>query len=137
MLQQYGAHIPKAIWVHRKIQHRAARFVTNIYSRDASVTNMLTSLQWQSLEQRRAESRLNMFFRIVHGLVDVRTEDLLTSATRSTPRGHSHRYQRYKCNKDCFKYSFVPRTVIQWNNLPADIVNIDDINAFKVLLTLP
>ena len=118
-----------------KVQRRAARFVTNIYSRDASVTNMLTSLQWQSLEQRRAESRLNMFFRIVHGLVDVRTEDLLTSATRSTPRGHSHRYQRYKCNKDCFKYSFVPRTVIQWNNLPADIVNIDDINAFKVAIS--
>ena len=40
------------------VQRRAARSVCNNYSWQDSVTNMLTSLDWPSLEQRRAESRL-------------------------------------------------------------------------------
>ena len=48
------------------IQRRAARFVTNNYTdrTPGCVTNMITSLGWQSLEQRRQNSRLCMLCKI-------------------------------------------------------------------------
>jgi hypothetical protein len=54
------------------IQRRAARFVTNNYTdrTPGCVTNMITSLGWQSLEQRRQNSRLCMLCKIQHNLID-------------------------------------------------------------------
>ena len=48
------------------IQRRAAQFVMSDYSRDNSVTEMLDTLGWQSLE---IEARLVLMFKVVHGLV--------------------------------------------------------------------
>ena len=55
------------------VQRRAARFVINDYiSRTLGcVTSMLTSLEWQTLEQRRRISRLVMMYKIQHQLVDI------------------------------------------------------------------
>ena len=53
------------------VQRRAARCVSNTYSREASVTAMLKQLEWPSLEQWRAEARLSMFHRIVYDKVDI------------------------------------------------------------------
>ena len=33
--------------------------------------------------------------------------------------------------KDCLKHSFLPKTVIDWNSLPANITNISDKDHFK------
>ena len=52
------------------VQRRSARFVCNKYSRKESVTSMLDDLEWPPLQQRRAESRLALFHRIVNGTVD-------------------------------------------------------------------
>ena len=52
------------------VQRRAARILSD-YSRYSSVTTMLETLGWSSFEQRRAESRLCLFYKIVHSLVAV------------------------------------------------------------------
>ena len=33
--------------------------------------------------------------------------------------------------KDCLRHSFLPKTVIDWNSLPANITNISDKDQFK------
>ena len=53
------------------IQRRAARWTLHNYSTYASVTEMLQSLSWRSLEQRRSDSQLCLFFKIIHGLVAI------------------------------------------------------------------
>ena len=55
------------------VQRRAARFVINDYTSrtPGCVTSMLTSLEWQTLEQRRRISRLVMMYKIQHQLVDI------------------------------------------------------------------
>ena len=50
---------------NENVQRRAARSVTNDYSSYSSVTDMLSNLKWQSLENRRTNKRLTMFFKIV------------------------------------------------------------------------
>ena len=54
-----------------KVQRRAACFVTGYYQRRA--TNMISSIGWQSLEERKAIARLTIMYKIVHGHVHVFT----------------------------------------------------------------
>jgi hypothetical protein len=55
------------------VQRRAARFVINDYTSrtPGCMTSMLTSLEWQILEQRRRISRLVMMYKIQHQFVDI------------------------------------------------------------------
>ena len=59
-----------AVWSPHLQYHSAARFVMNDYARYSSVTNMLNYLSWPTLEQRRNQTKLVLFFKIVHGIVD-------------------------------------------------------------------
>ena len=60
-------------------QGQAARFVINNFSSYASVTQMLTSLNWPTLAQCRQE-RAIMMFKIIHNLVDIPVNSYLTPA---------------------------------------------------------
>ena len=53
------------------LQRRAARWVCYGYSPYSSVTDMLSILGWRSLELRRYDSRIAMFYKIVYGLVAI------------------------------------------------------------------
>ena len=55
------------------VQRRAARFVFNNYfeTTPGVVTNMLTSLGWPTLEERRKNNRLIMLYKIKHNLVGI------------------------------------------------------------------
>ena len=53
------------------VQRRAARFVTNNYNRTASVTEMLNSLQWHTLEKRRNNLRASLMYKIINDMVDI------------------------------------------------------------------
>ena len=56
------------------LQHRAARFVLNRpWRRNCrdSVTDMLTTLNWQTLEKRREQSRLTLLFKFTNSLIYV------------------------------------------------------------------
>ena len=48
-----------------KVQRRAARYVKGIYTYNASVTQMLNELQWESLESRREQFRLVMLYKLL------------------------------------------------------------------------
>lgn len=45
------------------VQRRAARFVYNDYRRTTSVSELLKSLEWSPLQQRRKDSRLTLFYK--------------------------------------------------------------------------
>ena len=51
------------------LQRRAARRVSNDYSPYSSVTDMLSNLGWRSLEFRRYDSRIAMFYKVVAVMV--------------------------------------------------------------------
>ena len=54
-----------------KIQRRAARWVTGRFHNTSSVTSMINELQWRSLQQRRTDSRLILWFKIKNELVNI------------------------------------------------------------------
>ena len=109
------------------VQRRAARFVCNNYRQTASVSSMLSELSWPLLEQRRAEARLGLFHRIVHKSVDIDAATLMTRSTRPTRKANEVQYTGHMTSKDCYKCSFIPRTIIQWNGIAAT----GDFNQYK------
>ena len=60
-----------------KVQRRAARFVKRDYRRTTSVSELTSQLGgWQSLEERRKNARLSLFYKGLHGLAAVPVHEL-------------------------------------------------------------
>ena len=112
------------------VQRRAARFVSKDYLRTSSVTEMISTLGWDTLQKRRDLARLSMMYRIVHHLVDIPVEPYLTPSTSMT-RGHDSRFFQIRTLNTTYQQSFFPRTVILWNQLPQTAVSQTTLEAFQ------
>ena len=66
------------------VQRRAIRWTQNSYSTYGSVTQMQNELGLRSLEQRRADARVIMLFKILHGLVAIPLPPYLEQLSRMT-----------------------------------------------------
>lgn len=116
------------------VQRRAARFVKNNYDRRSSVTEMLQDLDWPLLATRRKISRLSLFQKAHEGHLAVPVRTLLHPVTRFTRNSHSKSFIQPQPSKDCYKYSFIPRSVTEWNSLSEDTITVTDPIAFKAQL---
>ena len=79
-----------------KVHCRAAIWVSCNYERLASVSDMIATLGWRSLEQRRTDSRLCLFYKIIHGLVAVPLPDYIEPNTRISRYCHSMTFDNCK-----------------------------------------
>jgi hypothetical protein len=92
---------------------------------------MLTSLEWQTLEQRRRISRVVMMYKIQHQLVDI-DRDLYLRPGDSRTRGQ-HGFFQKRSNYDTLRNSF-QRTAREWNHLPDTTVGASSIEEFRANL---
>ena len=79
-----------------------------------SVTDMLSSLKWRSLELRRSDARLCMLYKQSNGLATYECDKLQKEhKSRMDIRlsSISHRSEQPRCACDYFKDSFYPRTI--------------------------
>ena len=67
----WAPHTQKNISTIEAVLRRAAKYVTNNYSSYASVSEMLTHLQWTSLNNQRESLKIIMLYKIIQQLVDV------------------------------------------------------------------
>ncbi len=121
-----------------KVQRRAARFTMRQYQdRDpGSVTKLLTTLGWAPLETRRTKASLIMLYKIRHNLIDIPAQHYLTAGDTRTR--NIHKIKVLTATKNQYKYSFFPRTAIQWNRLPTPILSTTTLESFRAALdTLP
>jgi hypothetical protein len=111
------------------VQRKAARFCTNRYGATDSVTEMLGTLRWDSLELRRKANRLSLFSRVYNK--DSSLEDL--SARMSPPDytssriDHQHKVALIRCSKNVGQQSFLPRSIKEWNGLPQEFFDVCDL----------
>ena len=87
------------------VKRHAARFVTGDYRTPSSVSDMISNMGWETLQQRRTQAKLVMVYRITYGLIDISATTLLHQATLST-RGNSMRYLPPYCRTDIYRCSF-------------------------------
>ena len=114
-----------------KIQKRAARWTTSDFSTRSSVTAMLEKLGWRSLQQRRADARLCLFYRVVYGLVAIPMPEYIQPNPRVSRYCHSMAFHQVHTSADYYKYSFYHLAIVQWNALPEWVVCLPTLDAFK------
>ena len=116
------------------VQRRAARYALGfpLFSQD-SVSNMLSILKWEELQQRRWKAKLIMTFKIKNGLVAIPPSYFLTSgyATRGNKES---KYIHLGSSTDYYKFSFFPSVLPAWNSLDPAIANCSDLTSFKTSL---
>ena len=90
----------------------------------SSVDAMIEDLGWDSLADRRREIRLALFYKSVHGLIAIPTENILIPADTRTRHGidRPYMFSHIFAQRDEYKNSFFPRTIRQWNSLPLSAV---------------
>jgi ribonuclease P/MRP protein subunit RPP40 len=121
------------------VQRKAARFCLNRYKKIDSVSDMLKELNWDPLSTRRKASRLAVFSRVY------KNEECLQDLNFYIKRApcerlrhvHPHRVQYINCHKEIGHYSFLPRSIREWNVLPKQLLTQDSIESssnFRSLL---
>ena len=71
---------------------------------------------------------------ITHQKVAIPFPPYLQKPTRMTRQYHPRRFVRIGSTGDQRKHSFFVRTIKDWNDLPPDILGIDDYEAFRTSL---
>ena len=115
------------------VQRRAARFVTGDFCSTSSVTQMLTTLKWDSLNHCRNISRLQMMYKTIHEIVDLTLPEYITF-NRGITRGHEYKLTIPIMRIDSYRFSFFPFTTKLWNNLQPVTVCSPSITEFNNLL---
>ena len=136
----YGTRTPKIlIFILRKCRKEQHAFVCGDFTSlsEGCVSNMIKSLDWDSLANRRTCKihRLTVFQQARQGHLSLPVETLLQPVQRHSRHLHANAYNIISTNKDCMKHSFFPRTIIDWNSLPEPITNISSIPQFKQVIT--
>ena len=102
-------------------QHRAARFVLNqpwIRGQYDSITALLQTLKWTSLETQRKHSRLLLLFKILNHQIVIPDQYFPARANSQITRfNHSMKLSVPFARIDSYQQSFFPRTIQQWNEL--------------------
>ena len=136
---EYGSSVwdPQSKDLVRKIdmvQRRGARFVKANYDQRHSVTKMLQDLQWKTLCDRRAHSKVIMLYRIVHGLVAIPAGPPFFYPASEVTRGHSMQFRQQHCRIIAYQQSFFPSVISLWNHLPATVVSAESLDQFRCRL---
>ena len=129
MLLRYGTRTPRKIYKLDMIQRRAARYACNRYHDISSVTEMVGHLGWEPLATRRRNMRLCMMYKIAHTVVGNPWTERLTT-TKRVSRGFPIYSQH-----NIYKFSFLSRTIIDWNSLSPHSVDSPSIDTFRARIT--
>ena len=131
----WDPHHKEKILQLEKVQRRAARWTTSSFDYRSSVTAIVNDLGWRTLEQRRADARLCLFFKMVYGLVAVPLPNYIEQSNRISRYCHSMTFRQLHTSKDYYKHSFFPLAIVQWNALPETVACLPDLESFKVAVS--
>ena len=99
------------------------------------VAEMLKELEWEDLQARRKRSRLGLFYKIIKGEVSLNMNELdMKINTSQTRKNNSFTLKTIKAETNIFKYSFIVKTIPEWNKLSQDTVDSLTVSAFKKAL---
>ena len=98
------------------------------------------SRKWErekSLENRRRNARLLLFYKGVHGLSAIPC-NLLRRPLRNSRHSDSDTFTVLSSRVDSYNYSFFPRTISEWNKLSQDVRSKPSVASFRsALLKVP
>ena len=121
---------------HESAQRRAARFLCKDLRCQSHVSDMLRDLNWKTLEDRRKISRITLLHNI-HNIIDINIDEHHTINEKkniTTRKTSSISFAHPTARRNCHRDSFIPRTVAEWNRLPATIREAPSVDTSKARL---
>ena len=116
------------------VQRRGARFVNHRYHNRSSVSDMIQSLNWNSLEHRRKQSRLILLYKIICEKIAIDPANNLQKPTRQSRTNSTLSYAVPYASTLSHQQSFYPRTIRDWNLLPYEVQSAGSVEAFRAQL---
>ena len=120
-----------------KIQHEAARIATGA-TRLVSIDALYKEINWISLEQRRQNHKLTLFYKMMSHFAPAYLSSLIPQSVGNISRynlRNSENIQTMDSRTNLYYNSFLPSTVRAWNNLPIQIKQSETVYSFKHSLT--
>lgn len=129
----WDPHTASDIQKLEMVQRRAARFVVNNYKRsEGTVTGILDQLKWPTLEKRRKDTRLTTMYKIQNKDISIpKPVYVQPQMAINTRQYHPLKFRSMKASINVYKYSFFPRTIMEWNALPPSTLDICNVEGFK------
>lgn len=126
------------------VQKRAARRVTrkgNVWKEEEingrivrkyeSVTKIVQELGWEKLQDRRRDDRMIKTYKTARNYEGWRELNSNLRRPNYLARGdHQWKFERENWSTDAGKYSFLARSVVDWNKLPEEVVEAKDAKSF-------
>ena len=97
---------------------------------------MLHTLNWPSLYDRRKKTRLTTFYKFHKKKINMNSKFLPVPYTehRATRKTHNKYYNPPHTKTDYRRLSFFPRTISDWNSLPAEVAEAPCLDSFESML---
>ena len=130
----WDPHLNKNISAIEMVQRRAARWVKSDYHWNSSVTAMLCDLHWPNLSCRRRISRLKTFYNAIYKTSALKIPHYFMSTSYATRHHHPLHFMTPSLRTNSYKFSFFPRTICDWNNLPIDTIESSSLQLFLAKL---
>ena len=118
----------------QRMQNRAARIITDYYTRSSEI---LRSLNWINLEDRRAIQFKKLMYKTANNMVPSYLTDkfIRTSSVHEyNLRGANHKFFVPRPLSEYRKKSFSYRGAILWNNMPVQISSAQSLSEFMSLI---
>ena len=111
-----------------RVQRKASHIVSLHFDYvNVTTDHVLKDLNWMSLENRRKMSRLSTLYKCKAGYPGLQElqEKLQEPHYHSSRLDHQFKIRPIHATTNQFKFSFLPRTIQDWNSLPAHILSDD------------
>ena len=137
----WDPHLDDHVDELEKVQRAGARYVTNRYKWNDSPTEMMSSMKWESLKDRRTKSKLCMTFKILNDEVDIPEHKYFSPkpksgrVTRSSvlieQSKHSRALRETDSTIDYVAGTFFHSVQPYWNELPPSVAEATTLASFK------
>ena len=116
----------------KRVESVQRRFTKSInYLRTSSYPERLLNLCVDSLQCRRVKADLIFCYKLLHGLIDVKTDDFVVLSDNSHLRGNRYKLVKSIITTTCDANFYSNRIVNIWNDLPDSIVMASTVSSFK------
>ena len=98
---------------------------------------MLRDLDWKTLEDRRTIYRFTLLHRSVHNIVAINIDEHYTNHEKgniANRKTSSITLANPTAKKNCYRYSFMPRTVAEWKRPHATLGESPSVETLRARL---
>ena len=117
--------------------HYIARIATGA-TKLVSLYILSNEIGWETLEQRRKNHRLTLFYKMVYNITPYYLSNLIPPTVSNLSRynlRNSNDLQTVDARTSQYYHSFLPSTTRDWNSLSVETKQSESVNSFKLLLT--